>query len=65
MNPDLLLPIVTTIAWLVLACVGFASYRLNWSQMLKIALVWIAIFFGLFVVVEWFMIAQGSTSALL
>jgi hypothetical protein len=64
-NPDLLLPIITSAAWLVLACAGLASFRLQWGQMIKMALVWVVIFFGLFVVVEWFLFAQGTASALL
>jgi hypothetical protein len=64
-NPDLLLPIVTSVAWLVLACAGFASYRLQWSHVIKMALAWVVIFLGLFLLVEWFMVAQGTASALL
>jgi hypothetical protein len=64
-NPDLLLPLVASAAWLILAGVGLASYRLKWSQMIKIALVWVVIFLGLYVLVEWFMIAQGTASALI
>lgn len=65
MNPDLLLPIITSIGWLVLAGVGLASYRLQWSQMVKMALAWIVIFLGLFLLVEWFMVAQDTASALI
>jgi len=65
MTPDLLLPIITSLAWVILCGAALASYRLRWTQMVKTALVWIAIFFGLFVVVEWFMVAQGTASALL
>lgn len=63
MNPDLLLPIIASAAWLILAGAGLASFRLRWSQMVKMALVWVAIFLGLFLLVEWFMIAQETTSA--
>lgn len=65
MNPDLLLPIVASVAWLVLACVGLASYRLGFGQMVKMALAWIVIFGGLFLLVEWFLIARGTASALM
>jgi hypothetical protein len=65
MNPDLLLPIITSFAWLILACVGLASHQLKWSQMIKMALAWVVIFLGLFLVVEWFMVAQNTKSALL
>ena len=65
MNPDMLLPIITSVAWLVLACVGLASHQLKWSQMVKMALAWIIIFGGLFLIVEWFMFARGSAGALI
>ena len=47
MNPDLILPIVTSLGWLVLCCVSLASRRLQWSQMIKMALAWVVIFGGL------------------
>lgn len=65
MNPDLLLPIVASVAWLILAGVGLASFQLKWSQMLKMALLWIVIFGAVFLVVEWFLIAQGTASSLI
>ena len=64
MNPDLLLPIIASAAWLILAGAGLASFRLRWGQIVKMALVWVAIFLGLFLLVEWFMIAQETTNAL-
>ena len=65
MNPDLLLPIVASVAWLILAAVGLRSYQLGLGQMVKMALAWIIIFGGMFLVVEWFLIAQGTASALM
>ena len=65
MNPDLALPVITSIAWLILVGAGLASFRLKSSQLVKMALVWIAIFVGLFLIVEWFLIAQGATGTLL
>lgn len=65
MNPDMLLPVITSLAWLVLCGVALASYRLSWSRMVKLVLVWVVIFGGLFLIVEWFMMAQGTASALL
>lgn len=65
MNSDLLLPLVTSAAWLVLVGSALASYRLGWVQMVKMALVWFAIFLGLYVIVEWFMLAKGTTSSLI
>ena len=65
MIPELMLPIIASIGWLILVGAGLASYRLNWSQMVKMALVWIAIFLGLYLLAEWFMIARNTTSALI
>jgi Na+/H+ antiporter NhaB len=64
-NPDLLMPIISSAAWLVLAGASLASFRLQWGQMIKMALAWVLIFLGLFVVVEWFLFAKGTASALL
>jgi hypothetical protein len=64
-NPDLLLPIITSVAWLILACVGLASFRLKWSQMIKMALVWVVIFLGIYLIAEWFMFARNTTSAVI
>ena len=65
MNSDLLLPLVISAAWLVLVGSALASYRLGWGQMVKMALVWFAIFLGLYVIVEWFMLVKGTTSSLI
>lgn len=65
MNPDLILPIIASLGWLVLVGAGLASYRLKWSQMIKMALVWVVIFLGLFLLVEWFTVARNTTGALI
>lgn len=65
MTPDLLIPIISSIAWLMLCGAALASYRLRWSQMAKMALVWLAIFVGLYVLVEWFLTVQNTASALI
>ncbi len=65
MNPDLVLPIITSLAWLVLCGVSLASFQLGWSKLVKMTLAWIAIFAGLFLVTEWFMLARGTASALI
>jgi hypothetical protein len=41
------------LGWLVLVGGALASYRLGASQLVKMALVWLAIFVGGFVVVSW------------
>lgn len=65
MNPDLLLPIISSLAWLILCGVSLASFQLGWSKMVKMALAWIAIFAGLFLITQWFMMARGTASGLL
>ncbi len=65
MNPDMLLPLVTSIGWLILAMSSLASHRLGWGQLVKMALAWVVIFGGIFMVVEWFLYVQGSASSLM
>lgn len=62
MNPDLALPIIASIGWLVVAATGLASLRLGWSRMIRMALVWILIFGGLFLIVEWLMAVRDTAS---
>jgi hypothetical protein len=64
MSPELVVPIIASVAWLVLCGAALASYQLKWSQMAKMALVWLAIFVGLYMLVEWFLTAQRTASAL-
>ncbi|ASJ91345.1 hypothetical protein [Porphyrobacter sp. CACIAM 03H1] len=65
MSPDLLLPVITSIGWLILVGSALASHRLGWGPMVKMTLVWVAIFAGIFLVVEWFMIARDTASGLI
>ncbi len=65
MNPELVLPVVTTLAWLVLCGAALASFQLRWSQMLKMGLMWAAIFGAVFLIAEWFMLVRGTAGALL
>jgi hypothetical protein len=65
MNAGMTVAIIASLVWLLLAGSAFASYRLGWGQTIKMALTWVAIFGGLYLVVEWFMIAQGTASALM
>ncbi len=65
MNPELVLPLVTTVAWLGLAMSALASHRLGWGQLVKMALAWVVIFAGIFMIVEWFLYAQAAASSLL
>ena len=52
MNEEAIISIVALLGWLILAGSAMASYRLGWSKMLQLALVWFAIFAGLFVVAD-------------
>lgn len=65
MNADLLVPLITSLAWLVVAASALVSFRLGLSQIVKMALVWIVIFLGLYLVVEWLMVARSSASSLM
>lgn len=62
MNPDMLLPIITSIMWLILCGGALASYQLKWSQMARMALLWIAIFGAVFVATQWIMVVRGTAS---
>lgn len=52
MNESSLISIVALLGWLILAGSAFASFRLGWSKILQLALVWFAIFAGLFVIAD-------------
>ncbi|WP_073975334.1 hypothetical protein [Erythrobacter donghaensis] len=65
MNASLTVAVVSSLVWLLLMGSAFASYRLGWGKTIKLALTWVAIFAGLYLVVEWFMIAQGTASSLM
>jgi hypothetical protein len=65
MNAEMTVAIIASLVWLLLAGSAFASYRLGWGQTIKMALTWVSIFGGLYLVVEWFMIAQGTASSLM
>ncbi len=52
MNEGAIISIVALLGWLVLAGSVFASFKLGWSKMLQLALVWFAIFAGLFVIAD-------------
>jgi len=64
-SAGLIVAVVSSLVWLALMGSAFASYRLGWGQTIRMALTWVAIFLGLYLVVEWFMIAQGTASALM
>ena len=47
--------IIAMIGWLIFAGGALASYKLGWSKMAQMALIWVAIFAGAFVIVSFFM----------
>jgi hypothetical protein len=51
MNQYEIVAIISLLGWLVLAGSALASYRLGWGQMARMALTWLAIFVGLFLLV--------------
>lgn len=54
MNQYEIIGIVSLLGWLFIAGSALASYRLGWGQMAKMALTWLAIFLGLFLLVGLF-----------
>lgn len=52
MNEGAWISIVAMVGWLILAGSAMASFRLGWSKIAQLALVWLAIFAGLFVVAD-------------
>ncbi len=52
MNEGAIISIVAMLGWLILAGSALASFRMGWSKMVQLGLVWLAIFAGLFVVAD-------------
>jgi len=50
MNEGMIISIVAMVGWLILAGSALASFKLGWSKIAQMALVWFAIFAGLFVI---------------
>ena len=48
-----IISLVSLFGWLVLVASALASYRLGLSQIVRMGLIWLAIFVGGFVVVSW------------
>lgn len=48
MSEDSVVGLVALIGWLILAGSAFASYRLSLRKGLKLALIWAAIFLGVY-----------------
>ena len=52
MSEGSIVSIVALLGWLILAGSALASFRMGWGKMAQLALVWLAIFAGLFVVAD-------------
>ena len=49
-----MISVVSLLGFLILAASALASYRLSWGKAARLALVWLAIFSGLFMLVQLF-----------
>lgn len=58
-----IVPIIASLAWLIVVGSALASFRLGWGKIARMALVWIAIFLGLYVAVEWALMASGTAGS--
>lgn len=52
MNEGTIISIVAMVGWLILAGSALASFKLGWGKMVQMALMWLAIFVGLFVIAD-------------
>lgn len=50
-----MISLVALVGWLIIVVSGFASYRLGARQVVRMGLIWLAIFVGAFVIVTWIM----------
>jgi hypothetical protein len=57
--------VIATIGCLVLVLAELKSHRLGWWKNVRLALIWLAIFAGLYLLTEWFLMAQDTASALI
>jgi len=57
--------VIATIGCLVLVLAELKSHRLGWWKNVRLALIWLAIFAGLYQLTEWFLMAQDTASALI
>jgi hypothetical protein len=57
--------VIASIGCLMLALARLDFYQLRLGQILRLALIWLTIFVGLYALVEWFLIVKGTASALI
>jgi hypothetical protein len=51
-NEGSLISLVALVGWLILAGSALASFKLGWSKIAQMALVWFAIFAGAFLIAD-------------
>lgn len=54
MNDVAIISVISLLGWLVLAGSAFASFQLSWGKTVQLALMWLAVFSGLFLIVRLF-----------
>ena len=52
MNDIAVIQIISLLGFLVLVGSAFASFRLGWGKTLRLVLIWLAIFAGLFLIAD-------------
>ena len=57
--------VIWSICCMVLVIAELRSLRMGWWKNLRLALIWVVIFLGLYLLVEWFLMARDTTSALI
>ncbi|UAB77176.1 hypothetical protein INR77_10105 [Erythrobacter sp. SCSIO 43205] len=52
MSEGSIISIVALLGWLILAGSALASFRMGWGKMVRLALIWLAVFVGLFLIAD-------------
>ena len=52
MSEMALISIVSMVGWLLLMGSALVSYKLGWSKIIRMALIWLCIFVGMFLLVS-------------
>ena len=65
MNEYAIYLVIATIGCLVLVVAELKSHRLGLWKNVRLALIWLAIFAGLYQLTEWFLMVQDTASALI
>lgn len=57
--------VLASIGCLMLALANMDHRKMGWVKRIQFGLIWLAIFLGLYGLVEWFLMARDTTSALI